>query len=98
MEHLSTNSHASIHRTLREWCWWTQAIKTGTFLIKKVFFREQETSKGRSIPQVRDTVTMFLCYAVVGQTRKTTLPCEYSRPLLRDSAGAIIQKYADGTR
>jgi hypothetical protein len=40
-------------------------------------------------------VTMFVCSAVVGQTRKTALPCEYTGPLLRDSAGAIIQKKSD---
>jgi len=40
-------------------------------------------------------VTMFLCFAAVGQTRKTALPCEYSGALLRDSAGAIVQKKSD---
>jgi len=40
-------------------------------------------------------VTMFLCSAALGQTRKTALPCEYSGPLLRDSAGEIVQRKSD---
>ncbi len=40
-------------------------------------------------------ITTFLCSAAAGQTRKTALPCEYSGPLFRDSAGAIVQKKSD---
>ena len=40
-------------------------------------------------------VAVLLCTAAWGQTRKTALPCEYSGPLLRDSAGAVVQYNSD---
>jgi len=40
-------------------------------------------------------VAIFLSSAAWGQLRKTVLPCEYSGPLLRDSAGAIVQYKSD---
>ena len=46
-------------------------------------------------PRLVVAVTMLLCSAALGQTRKTELPCEYSSPLLRDSTGAIVQKNSD---
>ena len=38
---------------------------------------------------------MLLCSPALSQTRKTELACEYFGPLLRNSAGAIVQKNSD---
>ena len=46
-------------------------------------------------PRLFVAVTMLLCSAALGQTRKAELPCEYSGQLLRDSTGAIVQKKSD---